>query len=145
MKISTEQLNEQHLIRLDMRGVQSAQHWVVEAMKNPKWFETMVNSGPCCAFIDPNGVAAIGGIIEFTGSGRGMVWAIFAHDSGEHFVSLYRKMRQAMLSVKLNRYEAYINPQFKQARRLASLAGFEREGLMRKHENGIDKELWALT
>jgi len=145
MKISIEQLKVHHLISLDMRGVQPAQHWVVESMKNPQWFETMVNSGPCCAFLDPHGVAAIGGIIEFKGSGRGIVWAIFAHNSGEHFVSLYRKMRRAMLSVKLTRYEAYINPEFQQARRLASLSGFCREGLMRRHENGIDKELWALT
>lgn len=145
MKINVEKLRSQHLICLDLRGVQPAQHWIVESLKNPQWYETMINSGPCCAFIDPHGVAAIGGIIEFKGSDRGIVWAVFARDSGKHFISLYRKMRRAMLSVRLNRYEAYINPEFHQARRLASISGFVREGLMRKHENGIDKELWALV
>ena len=47
--------------------------------------------------------------------------------------------------VGLNRYEAYINPEFRQARRLASMSGFVREGLMRRHENGQDRELWALA
>lgn len=133
------------LLALLQRGVQPSQQWISDAMKNPQWFATMTGAGPCATFIDPHGVAAIAGIIEFKGTGRGMVWAIFACDSGKHFVSLYRKMRRAMLSVRLCRYEAYINPEFKQARRLASLSGFCLEGLMRRHENGIDKELWALT
>lgn len=145
MKIERKQMQEIDLLELLQRGVQPSQQWVVDAMKNPQWFAMMSASGPCATFIDPQGVAAIAGIIEFKGTGRGMVWAIFAHDSGKHFVSLYRKMRLAMLSVKLNRYEAYINPEFKQARRLASMSGFCREGLMRRHENGMDRELWALT
>ncbi len=145
MKIEMVQLSENAIRALDRRGIQASQHWVAQTIRNPQWLHVMMHAGPCAAFIDPQGVVAIGGIIEFGGTGRGAVWAIFAADSGRNFVGLYRKMRRAMLSVRLTRYEAYINPNFAQARRMACLAGFEREGLMRRHENGQDRELWALV
>jgi hypothetical protein len=145
MKIKKKKLQAEDLQELLHRGIQPSQQWVKALFENPHWFKAMSQAGSCAAFSDERGITAIAGIVNFGATGRGMVWAIFAYDSGKHFVSLYRKMRLSMLSCGLKRYEAYIKPEFREAVRMAKIAGFKYEGLMVKHENGQDRELWALT
>lgn len=84
------------------------------------------------------------GVVNFH-SHKGEAWAIIDCYSGKHFVSIVRSMKRILDIIKLDRIEATVQKNFKQAHRLVKLLGFELEAeTMRKYGvNGLDYSLYA--
>ena len=145
MKVRTEILEQRHIENLAARLQDKQAHLAWTFLNDRSQLALMRQSGPCAAFVVNGDVMACAGLIDYPGTNRCVIWAMFANDVKSVFAALYKKMYRSMCFYPRRRYEAYIDPAWKNARRFAALAGFECEGLMRSFENdGSDKELWAL-
>lgn len=146
MKVKAEILEQWHLESLLPR-LQAGQREAIPALRDIQGFgATMRTAGPCASFSVDGIVVACAGLIDFQGTGRAVLWILFADGQRRVFSALIQKMRTLMQFYPRRRYEAYIDPTWPQSRRLAKLCGFKFEGLMEGFEaDGSDKELWALV
>lgn len=144
MSISVEILHKRHIDEIAPR-LMDRHNGVAQAMQDSTGYVRMVEKvGPVAAFMVDGVVMAVAGLIDYTPSNRCFIWLAFAKDSGKHFVALLKVMRRTMAKFPRRRYEAYIEPGFSAGKRLAKIAGFEYEGLMRAFEgDGTDREMWA--
>jgi hypothetical protein len=146
MKVKAEILEQRHLDALIPR-LQRRQRDVIPALRDVSAFgSVMRQAGPCAAFTANGDVIACAGLIDFPGTGRAVLWILFSDGITCLFAALIQKMRALMNFHPRRRYEAYIDPSWPQARRLAKIGGFDCEGLMKSFEtDGSDRELWALV
>ena len=145
MNIEAQILEQRHIDALAPR-LQAGQAGQMRSLiENRGYASLMRAAGPCAAFLIDGQVAACAGLIDYPGTGRCVIWALYAGDMRRFFSVLYRKMLLTLKFYPRRRYEAYIDPTWRNARRLASTLGFTCEGLMKSFEpDGSDRELWAL-
>lgn len=124
---------------------QETQSGVAEAMiNNPRYAEMIARVGPCASFTADGEVIAAAGLIDFVGSGRALIWCVFAANIGRHFAPLLKRMERMLANYPRRRLEAHIDPNFEASRRLVEISGFQYEGLMKSHSaDGRDMQLWA--
>lgn len=146
MKVDAQILEQWHLEDLLPR-LQEGQQAFKVTLENVKTFGSLMRAaGPAAAFLIDGKVQAVAGLIDFHGTGRAVIWILFAEGNRRTFAALLQKMRRLMTFYPRRRYEAHVNPDWPQAKRLAKLGGFQFEGLMRGFEpDGSDRELWALV
>lgn len=127
------------------RRVQATDSDVARAMiDNPRYAEMVNRAGPAAAFLIDGVVMAAAGLIDYPGSGRAVIWCVFADGIKGKFAGLYKKMCRSLAHFPRRRLEAHIDPEFAAARRLVMSAGFRLEGLMLAFSgDGNDRELWA--
>jgi hypothetical protein len=79
--------------------------------------------------------------------GRGLAWAVFDRNiSPKRFTTVAKRakfMMEEMFNLHFFRLEAYIQPGYEQAHRLAKVFKFEKEGRMRKFDGINDYDLYA--
>ena len=145
MKIKAEPLTYEHVDDILPRIQERQQYLAVQIADNPLFANQVRAAGPAAAFVVNGQTVALAGLIDFPPTDRALVWCIFAADPIVPFWALLKKMLRCMRFYPRRRIEAAVDQEWKAARRLVSVAGFEREGIMRAYEaDGSDRELWAL-
>lgn len=137
-----EELKIQHLQYID---VQDAQKHLVDNLYNEDYCKYLVENTESYALVnDDNKVIFAGGIIRQV-EGRGLMWSIFAKDSGKYFVRIVRAIRHILpLFKEYHRIELTVAPDFCQAHRFAKVIGFEKEATLKKYfSNGEDADLYV--
>lgn len=146
MKIEALVLEQKHLIDLvpKLQDRQFQQGVTMAADRN--FTMVMRAAGPCAVFKTEGEVIGCAGLIDFPGTNRCVIWALFAANIRPHFRMLTRKMIALLNFYPRRRYEAYIDPHWPEAKRLVQMLGFQYEGLMKAFEaDGADRELWGLV
>jgi hypothetical protein len=145
MSIRVESLEQHHVEALAGRMMDRHGSIATAMLENKSYAAMMCAAGPCAAFLYDGVVVACAGLVDFTPSNRCFIWCAFANDCGFIFAPLILRMRAAMRMFPRRRYEAYIDPEFSNGKRLVKWAKFRYEGLMKSFEgDGADRELWAL-
>lgn len=145
MKLKVEPLESRHIEDILPR-IHNPQSAMAQAMReNPHYAEMMRRAGPAGAFLVDGKTVAMAGVIDFDGTGRGVVWCGYAQDVLVPFVALHKFMMRCLAFYPRRRLEAYVAPGFRAGKRLVKAAGFQFEGVMRSFEaDGSDMELWAI-
>lgn len=144
MRLTVETLEQHHLDELRVT-VQPMQADFARTISNdPSFLEAMRICGPTRAFLNGAQVLGCAGLVVFPNTGRANLWCAYAADAGRDFLWIFKRGLRELLEQNWRRVEAYIDPSFSQAKRLAQLGGFEYEGMMRGfYSDGSDRELWA--
>ncbi len=140
MKI--EKLGINHLQYID---VQDAQKYLADNLRNEEYCKFLVEQTESYALVeDDNKVVFVGGIIRQV-EGRGLLWSLFAKDSGKHFVRIVKGVRHILpLFKEYHRIELTVAPDFCQAHRFAKMIGFEKEATLKKYfSNGADADMYV--
>lgn len=146
MNIKIEALEKRHVDAILPR-MPDRHASVTRAMQNNANYAAMVREvGPAAAFVVDGVVMALAGLVDFTPTDRCIVWCAFATDAGKCFKQLYYCMMRTMRIFPRRRYEAHIDPEFINGKRLVKAAKFRYECTMDCfNSDGSPSELWALV
>lgn len=135
-----------HIIELGPKIQPEQQEFAAMLNAHPEFIATAKKCGPAIAFLNHEGTVGASGLVDYPGTGRAMLWCVYASNLKRDFVSIYKQgMRLLTERFPRRRVEIAIDPAFTQAKRLAKLAGFKYEGLMESFtSDGKDHEMWAL-
>lgn len=144
-KLYNEPLTQAHINEL-LPKIQGPQHEFASMFQaNPNFVRDISSVGPMVAFSNEQGVIGAAGLIDFPGTGRAMLWTVFAANIVRDFAALYKQGVCILQEIHpRRRVEITIDPEFAEAKRLAKIAGFKYEGTMEAYDStGKDYELWA--
>ena len=82
------------------------------------------------ALLDGRPIACAGIVEQW--EGRGLAWALLAHDCGRHFIAITRAVQRALTASPFRRVEAQVDAEFGPGMRWAQMLGFEVESKMRR-------------
>ncbi len=113
----------------------------VGLFSDPKYGESLL-LGDAFSVFDGGEVRACLGVVDFL-PGIGIAWAMFAQEAGKFLPALSLRARRYLRDCNYRRIEAYIDPDFAESVRWATLMNFHFEGVMKKHAPTGDHHLYA--
>ncbi len=108
----------------------------------PAAIESAMAGGMALAAVEGDRIFCIAGIYEIW-DGRGLAWALLAHDSGRHMTALHRVTKRALDVTAFRRVEADVLNSHSEGHRWMQLLGFQHEGVRRAYWQGQDYALYA--
>lgn len=109
---------------------------------SPAMIESAIAGGMALAAVEGDRVYGMAGIYEVW-AGRGLAWALLAHDAGKQMVALHRIAQRAIDVSLFRRIEADVLNSHDEGHRWMRLLGFEQEGVRRCYWQGNDYALYA--
>lgn len=146
MNLEAVPLQQSHLAAI-MPKLREWQSDVAEAFQFSKdAYRHIKAAGPTSAFLSPQGsVVSCVGLIDIDGLGRAQMWVILTNDRAND-ANVLAAIKTFMKENPRRRYELHADPRWPETQFLAEVAGFEREGVMKRFmPDGSERELWALT
>ena len=100
--------------------------------------------GECYTLIDGDEIVGCGGVVEIW-KDRGMAWTLISENIGKRFVGLHRVVTRFLDTSKFKRVEMYVDYDFIEAHRWATMLGFtlEAEQMLAFLPNGKSASLYA--
>jgi hypothetical protein len=113
----------------------------VGLFSDPRYGESLLSGDAFSVFDGPTLKASLG-VFDFM-PGVGIAWAMFSQDAGSLLPALSLRARKYLRNCRFRRIEAYIDPNFAESIRWATLMGFQFEGVMKKHSPRGDDLMYA--
>ena len=110
-------------------SLQDNQRMLTPVLADPKYAASLAEAGPAFTGIEAGKVVGCAGLVH-QWSGRAIAWALLDRNCAYAMLGVHRATQRFLTECGVRRVEAYVDPNFRAAKKWALMLGFEYEGLM---------------